>query len=435
MPAPSIPKRGSRVAILFGSLALSLLIAAPTAAVGGPTLVRDIRASGSSTPSQLVNVAGTLFFTASDGIHGTELWKSDGTSRGTRMVRNIRAGSASASPLELTAVAGTLFFTAKDGVHGRELWKSDGTSAGTVMVRNITPGANGSALSQLTRVGHRVFFYRTLRVGDDMTRHPIDDVWMSDGTRDGTRRVFHTMDELSPPAAVGTRLFFGVVHGGTGALWQTDGTVTRRVQGIPWGGEFDNLTAVGSVLYFVMSNVNESYSLWRTDGTQAGTTRLIGVNGLGTTVARFGLGLAFVRGQSWHQLWMTDGTKAGTHQISDVGPSGDASWIEMVAIGNELIFTTASDEGPSHLWRTDGTSAGTELIKEGAGWDLTRLGAVLCYVADDQVWMTDGTAAGTNLVSTFGAGAAPWSLTTVGGRLFFTARDGVHGRELWSYVP
>jgi ELWxxDGT repeat protein len=37
-------------------------------------------------------------------------------------------------------VGGKLFFTAGDGVHGRELWTSDGTEAGTVLVKDIKPG-------------------------------------------------------------------------------------------------------------------------------------------------------------------------------------------------------------------------------------------------------------------------------------------------------
>ena len=53
-------------------------------------------------------------------------------------------GSYGSNPQYLTNVGGTLFFTANDGINGTELWKSDGTAAGTVLVKDINPGSDGS---------------------------------------------------------------------------------------------------------------------------------------------------------------------------------------------------------------------------------------------------------------------------------------------------
>ena len=88
-----------------------------------------------STPRELTNVNGTLFFSADDGgSTRRELWKSDGTTAGTVLVKDIWPGLGSSSPRELTNVNGTLFFSAREFSNNFELWKSDGTAAGTVLV-------------------------------------------------------------------------------------------------------------------------------------------------------------------------------------------------------------------------------------------------------------------------------------------------------------
>jgi len=63
-----------------------------------------------------------LFFAAPDSAHGLELWTSDGTSSGTRVLTDLRPGAASSYPTLFAVVGTTLFFDADDGVHGRELW-------------------------------------------------------------------------------------------------------------------------------------------------------------------------------------------------------------------------------------------------------------------------------------------------------------------------
>ena len=87
--------------------------------------------------SNLTNVSGTLYFTGYNDSAGWELWKSDGTEDGTTIVKDIFPGGIdvpygghftfSSYPSNLTDVDGTLFFTANDGTHGVEVWKSDGT--------------------------------------------------------------------------------------------------------------------------------------------------------------------------------------------------------------------------------------------------------------------------------------------------------------------
>ena len=149
----------------------------------GTVMVKDINPGSynSSNPTGLVNVNGTLFFSASDGTHGQELWKSDGTTAGTVMVSDINAGSGSAYPTYLTNVNGTLFFKANDGTNGPQLWKSDGTAAGTVMVKNINPGGDSRAV-YLTNVNGTLYF-----VASDATHGK--ELWKSDGTTAGTAMV------------------------------------------------------------------------------------------------------------------------------------------------------------------------------------------------------------------------------------------------------
>jgi ELWxxDGT repeat protein len=84
-----------------------------------------------------VSVGGKLIFGASDGVHGTELWTSDGTTVGTVLVKDINPGPAG-SLVECLGIAnGKLVFAADDGVHGPELWISDATAPGTTLVKDI----------------------------------------------------------------------------------------------------------------------------------------------------------------------------------------------------------------------------------------------------------------------------------------------------------
>ena len=110
-----------------------------------PHLVANLNTLGaSSSPTGFTAVGATTFFLADDGIHGQELWKTNGAASGTSLVKDINPGPAGSSIFGMTNLNGTLLFFANDGVHGNELWKSNGTVAGTTLVDDINPGAGSS---------------------------------------------------------------------------------------------------------------------------------------------------------------------------------------------------------------------------------------------------------------------------------------------------
>src|SRR5436190_5927159 len=102
-----------------------------------PQLLADTNtAPGGSSPAAFVEMGGVLYFVANDGVHGSELWRTDGTPAGTSIVRDVNPGpNTGVSPSEAPVVfGGALYFAATDPSHGSELWRSDGTAAGTTMV-------------------------------------------------------------------------------------------------------------------------------------------------------------------------------------------------------------------------------------------------------------------------------------------------------------
>jgi ELWxxDGT repeat protein len=151
---------------------------------GGTNRVKDINTSGGDDVSVVVGLGGGIgLFAANDGTNGRELWKTDGSEGNTQLVldANPGAGSGVASFTKSNAVvAGTLlYFNADDGIHGVELWKSDGTGAGTAMVKDICPGTCSSNPTSLVASGTKVYFRAS-------NPYVGDEVWVSDGTGAGT---------------------------------------------------------------------------------------------------------------------------------------------------------------------------------------------------------------------------------------------------------
>jgi trimeric autotransporter adhesin len=439
---------------------MALALGLPARAAGPAFLVKDIRTDGSSLPTDLTTMGDMIYFFADDGIHGWELWKSDGAVAGTVIVKDINPGQNGAIDGSfdhwMVNVDGALLFAANDGSHGMELWKSDGTSDGTALVKDIYPGANGalhdipapcysSCAPKMADVNGSLFFVANDGEHDNQ-------LWKSDGTMAGTILVKDitsgvTLSDFWWPTNFDNMLFFTVGS----ALWKSDGTTdgTTLVKVINPGtnssGPLD-LTVVNGTLFFSVIEDSSDIELWKSDGTADGTVLVKDINpGAGypnidwlTNVN----GTLFFRaddGNNGPELWKSDGTTDGTALVKNISP------FYLINMRGTLFFNGFGNSPVAELWKSDGTEAGTLLVKDfhtniGQTFELTDVKGVLVFdfclsSTGCELWRSDGTEAGTLMVQDIipGPGSSyPGDFKVVNNTLFFVANDSSYGGELWA---
>lgn len=351
---------------------------------------------------------GDLFFTRYDTTHGSEPWVTDGTPAGTHRFTDVNKtpNGVNIAPI---VCRGQVFFTFSDSSHGTELWRSDGTEAGTCMVKDICPGATGSSPMVLTAFNNKVYFTANDGIHGK-------ELWCSDGTAGGTSMVL----DLEPGAS---------------------------------GSAIDWTYLSGANLYFQATTAAQGLGVWSTSGIPGHATflasiRLYAPNPLQLLPdcvcdwnGRFCL--AGVDANNQTKLWISDGTPAGTMKLEDF-VQYPMSWSPryLTPVGNYL-FTVYPWDGESYA--TDGTPAGTCMYHQ-FSWghdnrvtvERTALNGNLIVLLDKEIpelWRSGGTAAGTQLISNAftwpQGGATPRILGILGGILYFSINDGVHGHELW----
>lgn len=257
----------------------------------GTQLLKDINPTGQSFPfipyPPAILGDSLLFFMANDGFTGTELWKTNGTAQGTSLVANIQPDGNPNSfnyPISiLTKVGDRLFFSADNIVNGPELWITDGTSPGTRLVKDIAPGLIGSNPIRGIAFKGQIFF----SANDGFTGVEL---WKSDGTSDGTVLVKDIAPGRASAYPLGLlihqdELYFVVNEAGDegNGLWKTDGTSegTVRVKQIASDSVLSAIRdpfVFGAYLYFSANDGIHGHELWRSDGTEAGTSMIADLN-------------------------------------------------------------------------------------------------------------------------------------------------------------
>ena len=236
-----------------------------------------------SYPYSFIEFNNKLYFSASDGKRGSELWVSDGTAEGTQLLAEINPASANnifddegagSNPSNFVEFNNKLYFSADDGESGRELFVSDGTAEGTQLLVDLNPGvyegnygppfAEGSNPRSLVEFNGKLYF----SANDGKSG---SELWVSDGTAEGTQLLV----DLRPNSSYGfnsgsypynlvefnNKLYFTANDGESGdELYVTDGTAegTQLVADINPNSNYGNnsgsyaseLTVVGNELFF-----------------------------------------------------------------------------------------------------------------------------------------------------------------------------------------
>lgn len=253
--------------------------------ITGTKLVKDINPGYEAIDdlSEMKVINGTLFFSAIDNIHGYELWKSDGTESGTVMIKDINPGINSSminynQKQEFTVIDNILYFYANDGVHGFELWRSDGTESGTYMIKDIKADTgvfnDGSYPRYFTKLNNIIYF-----VANDISGTGL---WSTNGTASGTVKILNLNDIRTLKTVNNKLMIFAattVTNAGPNDLWISDGTAagTNHIKSFAVNVDSDirYSTILNNELYFVATSP-ESFNkaIYRTDGTTAGTVLL-----------------------------------------------------------------------------------------------------------------------------------------------------------------
>jgi trimeric autotransporter adhesin len=406
-------------------LALFLLILA------GPL---SAQTDSGSNPSRFVPAGSQVFFTAETPSEGRELWRTDGTTAGTRLVRDLTPGFYSSHlPRLLAGDDGALYFVRQPGqlFDTWEIWKTDGTSDGTVMIASGT-----NAIASLHGSTPNGFVYSLSVVRPQTATIVRYEMWVAGGP-DPRPQLLETPTYLPHgEVVIGGDLFFLQSAGGASGVWRTDGTPSGTRSHFRAAGPL-RMFGAGASMY-MLETAGRLWRVWP-DGSSLLLSET--VRGLFVTVLDAGGPIVFAtESGTRHQVWRTDGTRAGTTTLLDVDgtdgfvragdrlffKAGDlletldlrtgvrsavapvAGFRERAVAGDVVVFDGRTNND-TELWRSDGTPGGTVLVRD--LWPSSSSGprqfvswnGIALFVARDrygsELWRTDGTATGTRMVA------------------------------------
>lgn len=411
-----------------------------------PVLIKDIDTTRnqSSAPKNLTAFNNKLYFVA-DGkrwngfgmVANRELWSSNGSAQGTAMVAdlNIRGSDNSSSgPVGLKVWKNKLYFFAVTSGGKQNLYETDGTETGTKQITTsgfsvIVP--NGQQTEVFTEFGNALYF-----VASDWTNGY--ELWKTDGTDAGTvmvkeinpaKGMLDSKSEIRQLTVMGDHLYFFANETNNAdslQIWKTNGTAagTERIVSYKIGNTetVNSLTATSTHIYYTYNN--NGTSIYKSDGTTAGTGIFL-ANCTPYHLTSFKGELLFqttTSNPTMSHICITSNEAPGYTVLKDVDPnvinlsSNSTYYYPMNVVDNTLYFMISVMGPATELWKTDGALSGTSLIKTLTQADGYVPAQQFVKHKDEVYFITSSTSAPTKyfLNKTDGTAAGTAKLSTTG---------------------
>ncbi len=294
------------------------------------------------------------------------LWRTDGTEGGSTIIKEYPyvVNNPNYTNNTFEESQGKLFFYINDGINGREVHKTDGTTDGTGIVKNlgtpnVTEGTSQYSMSE---------FDGKFIIQDNNTTYVLD-------TTTKTTTFLADMGYYSPPFEYNNRIYLGGSYRGnadlTGVeyfcpgcyspivfqnkifltkyedLYSYDGTTFSLVKAINPTGLASpiQLGVANNKLFFTAYHPDYGRELWVSDGTSSGTKLVKNIMSGTSSInirAKFVYGnlLLFEIYNSKYELWRTDGTEEGTFCISTNLANNFDGYYGFAVFDNKCYFTT-----------------------------------------------------------------------------------------------
>jgi ELWxxDGT repeat protein len=420
----------------------------------GITLLKDIYPGlQTSSPRSWQVHKGKLYIIADDGIHGSEIWVSDGTTQGTQLLKDVASVTGSFEPRAnvLHNSNGKLLYLASHTLPGSGTFDSLYLTNGSTIQRVSGSNFKASGSFYIGKIKDDLIYqtsgnlYRAQANGQVWTVGPLTNHKGAMGMWDSysysvNNKVIFPLSTFGPPTGHGAEFIVtDSTKAGTHLLKDINPGDNNGINGE--GG------VLGNRLIFAGNDGVNGFELWITDGSTANTQLLkdIRPGAGGSAPALFAtlkdhLFFSADDGVSGRELWVTNGTAEGTKLVKDIKSGNDSSApINIVPAGSKVFFTVFDINQGWQLWKTDGTSSGTVRIKDVDGnsnsigrkpSNFTAVGSLVYFSSWDEqhgneVWRSDGTEAGTYVIDVVDGinGSFPSLFTELNGDVYFKAND------------